>query len=202
MPEPAVASPPRGTIARAPRTFHVATVEAPWGPILVGAGSEALLGLAVLAPPEWFIADIARRTGRELDHASGGPFLDRAVAAVTAFLDGDPATLERLPIDLGDRGHWDRSVLDGVRTLGWGEVTSYGRLARSIGRRGAARAVGGAIGRNPIGLAIPCHRVVAGDGTLGGYGGDWFGSREELLAIKDELLAREGVSIPTRTLRD
>ena len=72
-------------------------------------------------------------------------------------------------------------------------MTSYGRLARTIGRRGAARAVGGAVGRNPIGLAIPCHRVIAGDGSIGGYGGDWFGSREELLAIKRELLAREGV---------
>ena len=86
--------------------------------------------------------------------------------------------------------------------LGWGEVTSYGRLARSIGRRGAARAVGGSVGRNPIGLAIPCHRVIAGDGTIGGYGGDWFGSREALLSIKRELLAREGVGLPVRSVRD
>ncbi len=93
-------------------------------------------------------------------------------------------------------------MLAGVRTLGWGEVTSYGRLARSIGRRGAARAVGGSVGRNPIGLAIPCHRVIAGDGTIGGYGGDWFGSRDDLLAIKRELLEREGVHLPTRALRD
>jgi O-6-methylguanine DNA methyltransferase len=75
-------------------------------------------------------------------------------------------------------------------------VTSYGRLAREIDRPGAARAVGGAVGRCPIGLIIPCHRVIAGDGSLGGYGGDWFGSRERLLELKRELLLREGIDIP------
>jgi methylated-DNA-[protein]-cysteine S-methyltransferase len=145
---------------------------------------------------------VARRTGGELVGGPGGPLLERAVAALAAFLDGEPALLGGLPLDRADRGSWDRAVLAGVRTLGWGEVTSYGRLARSIGRRGAARAVGGAVGRNPIGLAIPCHRVIAGDGTIGGYGGDWFGSRDDLLAIKRELLAREGVTLPARELRD
>jgi len=184
------------------RPFQVAAVPAPWGPIHLAASRDAVVGLAVLSPPEPFVADVARRTGREPSPGGRNPLLDRAVAAVVAFLDGDPAMLESLPLDLADRGAWDRNVLGGVRTLRWGEVTSYGRLARSIGRRGAARAVGGAVGRNPIGLAIPCHRVIAGDGSIGGYGGDWFGSRDELLAIKRELLAIEGVSLPARFLRD
>jgi methylated-DNA-[protein]-cysteine S-methyltransferase len=183
------------------RPFHVAAVPAPWGPVHVAVSREAVIGLAVLSPREPFVADVARRTGRDL--ATGGnPVLDRAVSGVVAFLDGDPSILESLPLDLADRGTWDRNVLGGVRTLRWGEVTSYGKLAGSIGRRGAARAVGGAVGRNPIGLAIPCHRVIAGDGTIGGYGGDWFGSRDELLAIKRELLAIEGVTLPARSLRD
>jgi methylated-DNA-[protein]-cysteine S-methyltransferase len=97
-------------------------------------------------------------------------------------------------------GDWDRAVLSGVRRVPFGEVTSYGRLATAVGRRGAARAVGGAVGRNPVGLLIPCHRVIAGDGSLGGYGGSWFGSREELLALKSQLLAHEGVSIPAKRL--
>jgi methylated-DNA-[protein]-cysteine S-methyltransferase len=182
--------------------FQVAAIDAPWGPIHVATTSRAVVGLAVLAPREPFVGDVTRRTGRDLDPRSGGDQLERAVEAIAAFLDGDPQALRSLPLDLADRGIWDRNVLGGVRTLGWGEVTSYGRLARSIGRRGAARAVGGSVGRNPIGLAIPCHRVIAGDGSIGGYGGDWFGSRDELLAIKRELLAREGVSLPSRSLRD
>ncbi len=175
---------------------------APWGPVHVAVGGDSLVGLAVLSPREPFVADVARRTGRDPAGRSGGAALDRAVAAVEAFLDGDPRSLEAIPVDLADRGAWDRSVLGGVRRLPWGEVTSYGRLATAIGRRGAARAVGGAVGRNPIGLAIPCHRVIAGDGSIGGYGGDWFGSRDELLAIKRELLALEGVTLPVRLPRD
>ena len=182
--------------------FHVAAVAAPWGPIHVAASRQAVLGIAVLAPWEPFVTDVVRRTGLDLGRGSANPLLERAVAAVMAFLAGDPFPLESLPLDLADRGAWDRNVLGGVRTLRWGEVTSYGRLARGIGRRGAARAVGGAVGRNPIGLAIPCHRVIAGDGTIGGYGGDLFGSRDELLAIKRELLSMEGVTLPSRSLRD
>jgi methylated-DNA-[protein]-cysteine S-methyltransferase len=53
--------------------------------------------------------------------------------------------------------------------------------------------VGGAVGRNPIGLLIPCHRVIAADGSIGGYGGDAWGSREDRLEIKRALLRREGV---------
>jgi len=64
-----------------------------------------------------------------------------------------------------------------------------------IGRAGAARAVGGAVGRNPVGLVVPCHRVIAGDGTLGGYGGGWWGGRQAGLELKRELLAREGVHV-------
>ena len=184
------------------RPFRVAAVAAPWGPVHVAASPTAVLGIAVLAPREPFTVDVARRTGRDEAAGAASPLLDQAVAAVESFLDGEPGPLEDLPLDLADRGPWDRAVLGGVRSIRWGEVTSYGRVARAIGRRGAARAVGGAVGRNPIGLAIPCHRVIAGDGTIGGYGGDWFGSRDELLAIKRELLQREGVALPARLPHD
>jgi methylated-DNA-[protein]-cysteine S-methyltransferase len=181
------------------RTFRVATVGAPWGPVRVAVTERGLIGLAVRSPIEPFTSDVARRTGLESEPGSIS-LLDRAVAAVEAFLDGRPAALEALPIDLIVRSPWDEAVLRRVRRVGWGDVTSYGRVAQAIGRRGAARAVGGAVGRNPIGLAIPCHRVLAGDGSIGGYGGDWFGSREELLDIKRELLRLEGVGLPAQHL--
>jgi O-6-methylguanine DNA methyltransferase len=176
--------------------FQVAVVAAPWGPIHVATTRRAIVGLAVLSPREPFVADVARRTGRAAASGANLSMLERAVAALEAFLDGRPAGLEGLPLDMADRGAWDRAGLGAVRGLGWGQVASYGGIATAIGRRGAARAVGGAVGRNPIGLAIPCHRVIAGDGTIGGYGGDWFGGRDALLAIKRDLLALEGVSLP------
>ena len=183
-------------------SFEVAAVDAPWGPIHVAASGRAVVGIALLSPREPFVADVVRRTGLALSPGGHSAMIERAVGALEAFLDGDASLLEGIPLDLADRGEWDRNVLAGVRGLGWGEVASYGGIARAIGRTGAARAVGGAVGRNPIGLAIPCHRVIAGDGTIGGYGGDWFGSRDELLAIKRELLAREGVVLPAHVRRD
>jgi len=108
----------------------------------------------------------------------------------------DDDALARLPVDLEDRPAWDRAVLEAVRAIPRGQVRSYGEIARAIGRAGAARAVGGAVGRNPVAILIPCHRVVAGDGTLGGYGGGWWGDRDRLLELKAELLAREGISLP------
>jgi O-6-methylguanine DNA methyltransferase len=179
------------------RTFRTGTARGPWGPIRVATSARAVLAIAVLAPSDLFLADVARRTGRDRV-AGSAPLLDRTIAAVEAFVDGAADELAHLPLDLADRGEWDRAVLGAVRAIGWGEVSSYGRIARAIGRKGAARAVGGAVGRNPIGLAIPCHRVLAGDGSLGGYGGDWFGTREQLLEIKRELLAREGIALPAR----
>ena len=71
-------------------------------------------------------------------------------------------------------------------------------MAAIVGSPGAARAVGGAVGRNPIGLLVPCHRVIAGDGSIGGYGGDWWGTREERVAVKRTLLDLEGVLLPAR----
>ncbi len=71
-------------------------------------------------------------------------------------------------------------------------------IARRIGAPRAARAVGGALGRNPIGLLIPCHRVIAADGTIGGYGGDAWGSVQDRVAIKRDLLLREGVTVGSR----
>lgn len=178
----------------------MATARGPWGPIRAAVSGQAIVGIAVLAPPERFLRETLRRTGGQVV-TGGSALLDRTIAAIEGFVDGRPDELAGMPLDLAGAGAWDRGVLGGVRNLGWAEVTSYGRLARSIGRRGAARAVGGAVGRNPIGLAIPCHRVIAGDGSIGGYGGDWFGSRDALLEIKRELLIREGVTLPA-PLRD
>jgi methylated-DNA-[protein]-cysteine S-methyltransferase len=182
-------------------SVRFAVAEAPWGPVQLAVSARGLVGLAVRAPRETFVDDVLRRTGLTPTDRSS-PLVDQAVGAVEAFLDGRPMDLEALPIDLAVGSDWDRAVLGRVRRIGWGQATSYGRVAAAIGRRGAARAVGGAIGRNPIGLAIPCHRVLAGDGSIGGYGGDWFGSREELLDIKRELLALEGIALPATQLVD
>jgi methylated-DNA-[protein]-cysteine S-methyltransferase len=177
--------------------LRIAAIAGPWGPIHLATTPRGVLAIAILSPLAPFLADAIRRSGLE-HHSGSSRTLDGAVAAIERFFGGDPAAFDGLPLDLAGHGAWDSAVFEGVRRLRRGEVTSYGRVARMIGRPGAARAVGGAVGRNPIGLAIPCHRVIAGDGSIGGYGGDWFGSREQLLEIKRELLALEGIELPTR----
>jgi len=192
----------------------IASVAAPWGPIRIAVTARGLAALDQLVTHEAFVERLQRRFGgapSELAAAPGelaaAPDEDvaagarRARDAVQAFLDGDLTALAHLPVDLADRPAWDRLVLAAVRGIPPGETVSYGGVARMIGKPGAARAVGGAVGRNPVGLAIPCHRVIAGDGTLGGYGGAWWGGREAGLELKRELLAREGVRIPASPAR-
>ena len=174
----------------------VAAVSAPWGPIHVATDGDGVIALEVLTTEGAFCDSLQRRLGEaptSVPSLAVRRRLAAATAAVEAHLAGEPDALAGLPFALHGLTAWDRRVLDGVRTIPWGELTSYGRLARAIGRPGAARAVGGAVGRNPIGLIVPCHRVIAGDGSIGGYGGSWFGDREALLAIKRELLDLEGL---------
>jgi methylated-DNA-[protein]-cysteine S-methyltransferase len=172
----------------------VTAVASPWGPVHLAATRAGVVALENLAERDDFVGRLERRLGADVG-AGSNRALDTAVAQLEEFLAGTRHAFD-LSLDLRDRPAWDRTVFAAIQEIPWGEVTSYGRLARQIDRPGAARAVGGAVGRCPIGLIVPCHRVIAGDGSLGGYGGDWFGSRERHLELKSELLAREGVDIP------
>ena len=187
-----------------PRPVAIATsLPGPWGPVHLAATNRGVVALEWLADGSSFEAGVHRRLGGRIQPASSAAATDRrlehlriaAVALRSLFAGRPPAALPAF--DLADRPVWDRDVLLEVSRLEWGETASYGEIARRIGAPRAARAVGGAVGRNPIGLLIPCHRVIASDGSLGGYGGDAWGSHEERLAIKRDLLLREGVT--TRT---
>lgn len=177
-----------------------AVVAAPWGPIRVAASERGLVALDQLVSEEAFLDRLESRFGvrpQPFGPADGeaAAAMREALTALGAYLGGDTNALHDIPVDLDDRPAWDRLVLGAVRGIPPGETASYGEIARRIGRAGAARAVGGAVGRNPVGLAIPCHRVIAGDGSLGGFGGGWWGGRQAGLELKHELLAREGVII-------
>ena len=181
------------------------SIDAPWGPIRVAASSGGLVAVDHLVAADAFADRIQCRFGHapvaiddvtnDTTVAAAADQLRHGIAALRAFLDGDLGALDDVAIDLGDRNGWDRLVLGAVRQIPPGSTASYGEVARRIGKAGAARAVGGAVGRNPLGLVIPCHRVIAGDGSLGGYGGGWWGGRAAGLDLKRELLAREGVAI-------
>jgi methylated-DNA-[protein]-cysteine S-methyltransferase len=172
-----------------------------WGPMHIAAGPRGVVAAELLGTLEGFEAGLARRgfAGAERGAAPAGrarELADRTRTALEGALAGAPVDVSTIPVDLSDRSDWDRLVLDVVRTIPRGQVASYGEVARRIGRPGAARAVGGAVGRNPVGILVPCHRVIAGDGSLGGYGAAAWGGVEAALALKRALLALEGVEIP------
>jgi len=175
----------------------------PFGPVHLAVDERAVVALEFMATTDTFRESVARRTGCEvvdLATALAGQrrLLAQAEREVDEYIAGRRRVFD-LPLDLGRVTDWDRRVLAGVRRVPYGEVTSYGRLARSIGAWGAARAVGGAVGRSPIELLVPCHRVIAGDGSLGGYGGAWTGTEEAALALKRSLLRHEGIELPARS---
>lgn len=180
------------------------TADGRWGPARIATAASGIVALELLASAESFEARLARRgyaPAVALTPAITGPAADLARLTrdrIAAFLAGEPVTLDNLPVTLADRPAWDRLVLDAVRAIPRGEVVAYGEIARRIGRAGAARAVGGAVGRNPVGLVVPCHRVIAADGSLGGYGVAAWGGREAALDLKQALLALEGVHVPRR----
>jgi methylated-DNA-[protein]-cysteine S-methyltransferase len=90
-----------------------------------------------------------------------------------------------VPFDLLNMADFSRRVLLLVRSIPYGTLTSYGAVGKRLGYPSAARAVGQAVGSNPIPIVIPCHRVVRSDGTLGGFSMG--------LSLKEQLLALEGV---------
>ena len=92
----------------------------------------------------------------------------------------------RTRVDLSAGSEFDRAVWRALRRIPAGRVRTYGEVAREVGRPRAARAVGGACGRNPVAIVVPCHRVVASNG-LGGFGAG--------LDVKRRLLGLEGVSV-------
>jgi methylated-DNA-[protein]-cysteine S-methyltransferase len=136
-------------------------METPMGRVLLTGRSGALTGLHFMGlnatpalDPTWTPDDGSLDpVCRQLEEYFAG---DRRTFEVPLEMDGSPFQVEV----------W--SALLGVQ---YGETASYGEIARRIGRKGAARAVGAANGRNPIAIIVPCHRVIGADDTLTGYGG-------------------------------
>jgi len=89
---------------------------------------------------------------------------------ITAYFDGTCVNFDKdIPIVLDGLSLFTRRVLKACRDIRYGRTVSYGRLAENVGQSGAARAVGGALAKNPLPLIIPCHRVVCADGKIGGF---------------------------------
>lgn len=117
---------------------------------------------------------------------SSDAVLDRAARQLAEYFAGSRRTFD-LPVTL-EGTEFQRAVWEQLVALDWGEVISYGELGRATGRETAGRAVGGAVGANPVPIIVPCHRVLAGTGRITGYSGG------EGIPTKSWLLEHEGIA--------
>ena len=118
--------------------------------------------------PEKTRARVRRRAHAPLER-DPPPEIAEVVARLVALLDGAIVDLTTIPLDLDRVGEFDRRVYEFTRFIPCGETRTYGEIARAISEPDAAQRVGQALGRNPIPLIVPCHRVVAAGGKTGGF---------------------------------
>ncbi|MFG2142304.1 methylated-DNA--[protein]-cysteine S-methyltransferase [Streptomyces sp. NPDC048650] len=143
---------------------HTVLADTPVGPLTLVALGDVLAGL--------YMTDQRHRPPLETFGTRADPGDEPFAAAIAQLRDyfrGERTTFD-LPLAL--RGTpFQQRVWAALRTIPYGETVSYGRLAERLGAPAASRAVGLANGRNPVGIIVPCHRVVGADGSLTGYGG-------------------------------
>jgi len=156
------------------------TAQRATGPLYVSLASP-LGSLTVFEDAEAIVAIEWGRAGNERP----SPLLKEAKRQLDAYFD---RRLTRFELPLAPAGsRFQRAVWDRMRAIPYGEARTYGELAEALG--GVARAVGGACGKNPIPIIIPCHRVVGQGGRLGGYsGGDGPATKRALLKLEGYLL--------------
>lgn len=140
-----------------------ALVPSPLGDLLLTFDDAALLGVHFADRPH--VPAVAARGPRDDAH----PIARLAAEHLARYFRGE-RTSPGLPIRLQGTP-FQRTVWDALRSIGHGDTVSYAALARRVGAPAAVRAVGAAVGRNPVSILLPCHRVVGSDGSLTGYAG-------------------------------
>lgn len=140
-------------------------METPIGPIFVAAGNEGVSAVMPAGDETAFEQTFRARFGRPAYPVAVPP--PALARTITGRLDGSARS--PLRFDLRGLSEFEQAVLRKALEIPHGEVRPYGWISREIGRPGAVRAVGTALGHNPVPLLIPCHRVVRSDGKIGDY---------------------------------
>ncbi len=154
-----------------------ANIPSPLGNITLAATAQGLAGL-------WFEGQ--RHLPTELvswPSAPNHPVIQQACEQLAEYFAGQRRHFE-LPLDLSGGTAFQQAVWQALLAVAPGGTVSYGEISQRIGKPSAVRAVGAAIGRNPVSIVVPCHRVLGADGSLTGYAGG--------LARKTALLQLEG----------
>ncbi len=161
--------------------YHPHTVQTHWasplGPMILAASPHGLCGV-------WFADQRHLPASDQLawPQDDAHPVLQQAVHQLSAYFNSSISLFD-LPLDLNAGTAFQQSVWHALLRIPAGQTTSYGRISQQISNPQAVRAVGAAVGRNPIGIIVPCHRVLGADGSLTGYAGG-LGRKAALLELE------------------
>jgi methylated-DNA-[protein]-cysteine S-methyltransferase len=157
--------------------LHQISVDSPIGALRLHATDDALV--AVYLPEQYAPGSVPEGAGHAV--------LERAREQLVQYFAGERRCFD-LPVEPQGTA-FQREVWSALRAIPFGATRSYAELAAALGRPSASRAVGGANGRNPVAIIVPCHRVIGADGSLTGYAGG--------LARKEWLLRHERAGAET-----
>jgi len=167
-----------------PKSICYTKLASPWGPLFLAGTEEVVCSCEFLKGKD--IANVLSHLQKVNPHAAikeEPQPLASAIDRLNRYFAGERENLD-LPLDLHG-SQFQRQVWSALRQIPAGKVATYGDIAARVGRPRGARAVGQACGRNPVVLFVPCHRVVAANGGLGGFGSG--------LSLKKALLQHEGI---------
>ena len=137
-------------------------IATPLGPLLLARTPSGLAGA-------WFEGQRHHPPQFDAPHVAGDPLLERVADQLERYFAGSLQAFD-IPFDLQGTA-FQRAVWRALLEIGAGTTKTYGDIAREIGQPVAVRAVGAAVGRNPVSILVPCHRVIGRDGSLTGYAG-------------------------------
>lgn len=161
------------------RTWVAQTrLDTPLGPVTLAATAQGLGGL-------WFDGQAHHPGALDAPEQADQRWLAQAAGELQAYWRDGKVARFTVPLDTGGTA-FQQAVWQALRSIPTGRTDRYGEIAAQLGRPAAARAVGAAVGRNPISIIVPCHRVLGQNGALTGYAGG--------LDRKRDLLRREGAS--------
>lgn len=158
--------------------YREKTINTPIGLIKISAQADAMTSVEL-------VGEDVFASGKE---DAGDELLENAASQLMAYFNGESKSFD-LPLNWGKIGNFRKKALEETAKIPWGEVITYGELARRAGSPNASRAAGGAVASNPFLVVVPCHRVIGSDLSLHGF------SAGSGLKLKQILLEFEGLKV-------
>ena len=169
------------------RSFSI--FETAIGPGGIAWGDGAVIGVQLPEPDATRVRSRLRRRFPGALETSPTPEIQAAIERISALLEGQSSDLSAIRVDMDRVPLFDRRVYDVARTIAPGETLTYGQIADRLGEPHLAREVGQALAHNPFPIIVPCHRVLAAGGKLGGF------SASGGVATKQRLLSIERANV-------